>query len=112
MPIPNRSQIQVVALDWSGSSSYPQQNMRTVNFVQFPVDTPVNFEITSDAPMNSFWIPSSAGRFTPCGRSTQLHLMADQAGSFNGSSANISGKGFAGMRFVAKSTSKPTSRNG
>ena len=33
------------------------------------------------------------------GMSTQLHLIADSTGIFNGSSANISGEGFADMRF-------------
>jgi cytochrome o ubiquinol oxidase subunit 2 len=32
--------------------------------------------------------------------------MADEIGSFNGSSANISGEGFAGMKFIAKSTTQ------
>ena len=36
------------------------------------------------------------------GMSTKLHLMADNVGDYKGSSANISGKGFAGMKFVAR----------
>jgi cytochrome o ubiquinol oxidase subunit 2 len=32
--------------------------------------------------------------------------MADNIGDYSGSSANISGSGFAGMKFVAKATSK------
>ena len=39
------------------------------------------------------------------GMSTELHLMADTEGSYNGSSANISGRGFAGMKFTAKAVS-------
>jgi cytochrome o ubiquinol oxidase subunit 2 len=39
------------------------------------------------------------------GMSTQLHLMADGNGSYDGSSANLSGAGFSGMRFTAKSSS-------
>jgi cytochrome o ubiquinol oxidase subunit 2 len=38
--------------------------------------------------------------------STKLHLMADKTGSYNGASANMSGEGFADMRFVARSTKK------
>ena len=98
--------IQVVALDWKWLFIYPRQNIATVNFVQFPKRTPIDFEITADAPMNSFWIPQLGGQiYAMPGMSTQLHLMADTNGSFNGSSANISGKGFAGMAFVAKSSS-------
>lgn len=99
--------IQVVALQWKWLFIYPDQAIATVNYVQFPAGTPVNFEITADAPMNSFWIPSLGGQiYAMAGMSTKLHLMADQPGSFNGSSANLSGDGFAGMKFTAQSSSK------
>lgn len=98
--------IQVVALDWKWLFIYPEQRIAAVNYVQFPADTPVNFQITADAPMNSFWIPQLGGQiYAMPGMSTQLHLMADRQGSFHGSSANISGQGFAGMTFTAKSSS-------
>jgi cytochrome o ubiquinol oxidase subunit II len=98
--------IQVVALDWKWLFIYPQQNIATVNLVQFPSQTPVDFEITADAPMNSFWIPQLSGQiYAMPGMSTQLHLMANTDGSFHGSSANISGQGFAGMAFIAKASS-------
>lgn len=98
--------IQVVALDWKWLFIYPEQHIAAVNVVQFPVSTPVNFEITADAPMNSFWIPRLGGQiYAMAGMSTQLHLMADQPGSYNGSSANISGSGFAGMKFTARASS-------
>jgi cytochrome o ubiquinol oxidase subunit 2 len=100
-------QVQVVALQWKWLFIYPEQKVASVNFVQFPEDTPVNFEITADAPMNSFWIPSLGGQvYAMTGMTTKLHLQADNIGSYNGSSANISGEGFAGMKFVAKATSK------
>jgi len=99
--------IQVVSLDWKWLFIYPDQHIATVNFVEFPEATPVNFEITSDAPMNSFWIPQLGGQiYAMAGMSTSLHLMADGAGTYQGSSVNISGKGFAGMTFTAKSTSQ------
>lgn len=98
--------VQVVALDWKWLFIYPEQNIASVNLVKFPENTPVNFEITADAPMNSFWIPQLGGQiYAMPGMSTQLHLMASSDGTFNGSSANISGDGFAGMSFVAQSSS-------
>jgi cytochrome o ubiquinol oxidase subunit 2 len=98
--------IQVVALDWKWLFIYPEQHIATVNFVQFPTGTPVNFEITADAPMNSFWIPQLGGQiYAMPGMATELHLMATRDGTFNGSSANISGSGFAGMAFKARSSS-------
>jgi cytochrome o ubiquinol oxidase subunit II len=99
--------VQVIALQWKWLFLYPEQGIATVNQLNFPVNTPVNFTITADAPMNSFWIPSLGGQvYAMSGMSTKLHLKADNIGSYNGSSANISGEGFAGMKFVAKATSQ------
>lgn len=98
--------IQVVALQWKWLFIYPEQNIATLNYVEFPENTPVNFQITSDAPMNSFWIPRLGGQiYAMSGMKTSLHLMADTAGTYQGSSANLSGKGFAGMKFDAKAVS-------
>lgn len=96
--------IQVVALQWKWLFIYPEQNIATVNYVQFPKDRPINFEVSADAPMNSFWIPSLGGQiYAMSGMSTKLHLLAYDEGVYNGSSANISGRGFAGMNFKAES---------
>lgn len=98
--------IQVVALEWKWLFIYPEQNIASVNFVQFPVNTPINFQITADAPMNSFWVPQLGGQiYAMSGMSTQLHLMANEMGDYRGSSANISGQGFAGMKFTARASS-------
>jgi cytochrome o ubiquinol oxidase subunit 2 len=99
--------VQVVALQWKWLFIYPEQKIASVNYLQMPVDTPVNFQITSDAPMNSFWIPKLGGQiYAMSGMSTQLHLMASKQGVFNGSSANISGRGFAGMSFKAQAVTE------
>ncbi len=98
--------IQVIALDWKWLFIYPTQGIATVNFVEFPENAPVHFYITSDAPMNSFWIPSLGGQIMAMpGMTTQLNLLANTSGTFNGFSSNISGAGFAGMAFTAKSVS-------
>ena len=95
--------IQVVAMQWKWLFIYPEQGVASVNMAHLPVDRPVNFEITSDAPMNSFWIPQLGGQiYAMAGMRTKLHLIADTPGSYHGQSANISGSGFAGMTFTAK----------
>lgn len=92
--------IQVVALDWKWLFIYPEQHIASVNLAKIPVGTPVDFKITSDTVMNSFWVPQLGGQiYAMPGMVTQLHLMADKSGTYNGSSANISGSGFAGMTF-------------
>ncbi len=98
--------IDVVALDWKWLFIYPEQGIATVNMVEFPQNVPVHFYITSDAPMNSFWIPSLGGQIMAMpGMTTQMNLLANSQGDFNGFSSNISGDGFAGMAFTAKSVS-------
>ncbi len=99
--------IQVIALDWKWLFIYPEQQIAAVNWVQFPENTPLEFEITSDAPMNSFWIPELGGQiYAMAGMKTKLSLIANQIGTYRGVSANISGSGFAGMTFSAKASSE------
>jgi len=94
--------IQVVSMEWKWLFIYPDQGIATVNYVNFPVNTPIDFEITSDAPMNSFWIPQLGGQiYAMSGMATDMNLIANKIGTYRGLSANISGDGFAGMHFAA-----------
>lgn len=95
--------VQVIALDWKWLFIYPEQNIASVNYLHIPVDRPINFDITSDAPMNSFWIPKLGGQvYAMSGMNTQLHLEAHTKGDFTGKSANISGEGYSGMNFTTR----------
>lgn len=99
--------VQVVALQWQWLFIYPDQDIASTNYLRFPEDRPINFEITSDAPMNSFWIPQLGGQvYAMAGMSTKLHLIADKPGEYKGMSANISGEGFADMKFTAQAGSQ------
>lgn len=92
--------VQVVALDWKWLFIYPELNIATVNHLTLPIDRPVRFDITADAPMNSFWIPSLGGQiYAMTGMVNQLNLIADEEGEYWGRSANYSGEGFADMKF-------------
>lgn len=96
--------VQVVAMEWKWLFIYPDKGVATLNHLNIPENTPINLTLTSDSPMNSFWVPALAGQvYTMSGMSTQLHLMADTVGTYNGSSANISGEGFADMGFTVNS---------
>jgi cytochrome o ubiquinol oxidase subunit 2 len=100
--------VQVVALRWKWLFIYPEQKIATVNFVQVPVNTPAQFELTADeAPMNSFWIPHLGGQlYAMTGHANRLNLIADTTGDYPGSAAEINGAGFAGMRFVTRVSSQ------
>lgn len=99
--------IQAVALQWKWLFIYPEQGIAVVNKVKFPANTPINFEITADAPMNSFWIPELGGQiYAMPAMKTKLHLIADEVGSYRGVSSNLSGTGFSGMFFEAVSSTE------
>lgn len=100
-------QVQVVALQYKWLFIYPQQNVASVNKLVIPVNRPVEFTITSDAPMNSFWIPQLGGQiYAMAGMSTKLNLNATSVGQYRGVSANLSGAGFADMSFMADARSE------
>jgi cytochrome o ubiquinol oxidase subunit 2 len=109
-PIPsgkNEVVIQVVALDWKWLFIYPDENIATVNFIQIPINTPVRFELTADAPMNSFWIPQLSGQiYSMASMKTVIHMRGDELGDFGGGAAEINGEGFSGMRFTTRVSSK------
>lgn len=98
--------VQVVALNWKWLFIYPEQGIAAVNLVKFPVNRPVRFLITSDAPMNSFQIPELGSQiYAMSGMRTKLNLIANHLGTFEGRSTNYSGEGFSGMLFQAQSVS-------
>lgn len=98
--------IQVVALQWKWLFIYPGTEMASVNDLTIPVKTPIELSLTADAPMNSFWIPALAGQvYAMPGMSTKLNLSADDIGTYNGVSSNISGSGFAAMSFKVHAVS-------
>jgi len=98
--------IQATSLDWKWLFTYPEQGIATVNYIEIPEDTPIKFELTSDAPMNSFWIPQLGGQmYTMSGMAMTLFLQADEQGVYYGTGANFSGKHFTDMKFQVHATS-------
>jgi len=94
--------VEVVALDWKWLFIYPDLGVASVNQLAFPVGTPVNFRVTSDSVMNSFFIPQLGSQiYAMAGMQTKLHLQADHTGDYAGISSNYSGAGFSDMKFRA-----------
>lgn len=97
--------IEAIALDWKWLFIYPAQQIATINYVVIPVNTPIRFFITSDAPMNSFEVPQLAGQiYAMTGMQTKMNMMATSTGMYSGLSTNFSGNGFSGMNFKLKVT--------
>jgi cytochrome o ubiquinol oxidase subunit 2 len=93
-------EIEVISLDWKWLFIYPQEQVATVNELVIPIGTPVHFKLTSGSVMNSFFVPQLGSQiYTMAGMTTQLNLLASNAGTYAGLSAQFSGDGFSDMRF-------------
>ena len=93
--------VDVVALDWKWLFVYPDLGVATVNELAVPVDTPIDFNITSSHMMNSFFIPALAGQiYAMPGMQTPLHAVVNRVGEYRGFSSNYSGAGYSDMNFA------------
>lgn len=96
-------EVQVVALQWKWLFLYPEHGVATLNHLPIPVDTPVHFTMTANAPMSAFWIPALGSQvYAMSGMSSQLNLNATKVGEYKGYTTNVNGKGYAGMTFLVK----------
>jgi cytochrome o ubiquinol oxidase subunit II len=97
--------VQVVSLDWKWLFIYPDQHVASVNRLVIPAGTPIHFTLTSGSVMTAFFVPQLGSMIYTMNRmGTQLHLLADDPGTFRGLATQLSGDGFADMHFevVAK----------
>jgi cytochrome aa3-600 menaquinol oxidase subunit II len=86
--------------NWKWHFSYPEENIETVNYLNIPVDRPIEFKLYSYGPITSFWIPQLGGqKYAMSDMINTLHLAADEPGELMGRNANFSGKGFAENTF-------------
>ena len=92
--------IQAVALEWKWLFIYPEQGIAVVNEVAAPLDTPIQFKITSPRMMNALFIPALAGMvYGMPAMETQIQAVINEPGDYYGVSGNYSGEGYSDMRF-------------
>ena len=92
--------VQAVSLDWKWLFIYPDQQVATINTLTVPFGVPLQFQLTSAAVMNAFFIPQFGSMiYTMNGMVTRLNLRADNPGTFQGLSTQFSGDGFSDMHF-------------
>lgn len=92
--------IEVISADWKWIFRYPEQGITTVNYVQIPADTPIQFKLNSTGSMGSFWVPELGGQeYTMPDMEMRLWLEADKPGVYKGRNASYTGKMFAHMEF-------------
>lgn len=100
-------EVQVVALQWKWLFIYPEQQIATLNYMAAPVNRPIHFSLTADAPMSAFWIPALGSQiYAMNGMESQLNLKATKVGTFTGYTTNINGEGYADMKFKTKIMNK------
>ena len=92
--------IQVVSLDWNWLFIYPDHNIAMINELVIPEDVPLSFTLTSATVMTSFFIPQLGSQmYAMAGMQTQLNLMADEPGTYEGRNIEYSGEGYDTMHF-------------
>ena len=100
--------VQVVSLDWKWLFIYPDQHVASVNRLVIPAGTPIHFTLTSGSVMTAFFVPQLGSMIYTMNRmGTQLHLLADDPGTFRGLATQISGDGFADMHFEVVAKTAP-----
>jgi cytochrome c oxidase subunit 2/cytochrome aa3-600 menaquinol oxidase subunit 2 len=87
---------------WSWSFSYDDApGLVTENILHIPAGRPVDVSITTADVIHSFWAPRLAGKLDAIpGHVNVLRIEADLPGSYQGRSAEFSGDGYVGHRFV------------
>lgn len=93
--------IEIEARQWYWQVHYPDLDLTLVDEIHIPVDTPVNFHITSEDVIHSFWVPRLGGKIDAIpGRTNRLRLEASESGSFQGQCAEYCGVAHTYMTFI------------
>ncbi len=92
--------VDVVGHQYWWEFDYPGSKVTTANIVHIPVNTKINFVLTSADVIHSFWVPELGGKtdLIP-GRVNHLLLEASKTGTFYGQCAQLCGPGHAYMKF-------------
>ena len=97
-----------MSLDWKWLFIYPDQHVASVNRLVIPAGTPIHFTLTSGSVMTAFFVPQLGSMIYTMNRmGTQLHLLADDPGTFRGLATQLSGDGFADMHFEVVAKTAP-----
>jgi len=90
--------VHVVARQWAWDLQYPESGVQLVNELRMPVGRPVDFHVSSEDVIHSFWVPRLGGKIDAIpGRTNVIRLQADQAGTFRGQCAEFCGLHHAHM---------------
>ena len=87
---------------WEWSFSYEDApGLVTENVLHIPAGRRIDVAITSEDVIHSFWVPRLAGKLDAIpGHVNVLRIEADRPGRYLGQSAEFSGEGYLGHKFV------------
>lgn len=92
--------IEIEAHQWYWRVRYPDTDIELIDQIYMPADTPVDFYISSEDVIHSFWVPRLGGKLDAIpGRTNVLRLRADEPGTYGGQCAEFCGRGHAFMQF-------------
>lgn len=98
--------VKVVGHQWWWEFQYPEK-FAVGNELVIPAGKPVNFEITSDDVIHSFWVPKLGGKMDVIpGRINHMWLQADEPGLYFGQCAEFCGASHTKMRFRVKAVTQ------
>jgi cytochrome c oxidase subunit 2 len=90
--------IEATGQQWLWRYDYPNEAFSYYKLV-VPVDTTVALDLISTDVVHTWFVPDLAGkRDAVPGKTTRVVFRADEEGTFDGSSATLSGQGYAPMR--------------
>jgi cytochrome c oxidase subunit II len=90
--------IEATGQQWLWRYDYPNEAFSYYKLV-VPVDTTVALDLISTDVVHTWFVPDLAGkRDAVPGKTNQVVFRADEEGAFEGSSATLSGQGYAPMR--------------
>ena len=93
--------ISVVGHQWWWEVRYDQAEVLTANEIHIPVGHPVEFYLTSEDVIHSFWVPQLHSKLDLIpGRVTTFRLVADQPGEYWGECAEFCGVQHAKMKLL------------
>jgi cytochrome c oxidase subunit 2 len=101
--VPGALEIEVIGHQWWWEFRYPEYNITTANEIYLPVGRTVNFKMTSQDVIHSFWIPQLAGkRDVMANRTNYIWFTPDSTlgpSVWNGFCTEYCGASHAKMRF-------------
>jgi cytochrome c oxidase subunit 2 len=91
-------EIEATGQQWLWRYDYPNESFSYYKLV-VPVDTTVSLDLLSTDVVHTWFVPELAGkRDAVPGKHNQVVFRADEEGTFDGSSATLSGQAYAAMR--------------